>query len=152
MAFKSPALLSLGDAQSPPQAAQATAAAATAARTDSQGWDEGEQRLPSARADSAPPHPPPPERWGLGGIPPSPPLPIAHRKMNWQEVRREGCSALSWIGNQWAGARSARSRKGRNPASTAAGVPGSFHCTAPAVVSWGSEERRARWRRTSLGH
>lgn len=63
---------SLGDAQSPPQAAQAAAAAAAAARADSERWAEGEQKPPSARADSALP---PSGRWGLGGIPVSAPSP-----------------------------------------------------------------------------
>lgn len=85
MAFKSPALLSLGDAQSPPQAARAAAAAAAAAGADSERWGEGEQRLLSARADSD--LPPPSGKWGLEGIPRHRPLP--HRAQKDELARGE---------------------------------------------------------------
>lgn len=151
MAFKSRALLSLGDAQSPPQAAQAAAAAAVAARADSERWGEGEQRLPSARADFA--RRPPPGGGGWEASPVSAPLPTVQRKLNWQEVRRKESSALSWVGNQWAGARWAATSTQAEPGARRTGreVPGRFHCTVPAVMPWGSEERRKRWHRTRLG-
>lgn len=149
MAFKSPALLSLGDAQSPPQAARAAAAAAAAAGADSERWGEGEQRLLSARADSD--LPPPPGSGGWNASPVTAPFPTAHRKMNWQEVRSEEGSSISRVGNQWAGARWAATSTLAEP-----GTPG-IGRVAPRALSVQCllrclEECRERWRRTRLGH
>jgi hypothetical protein len=101
VAFKSPALLHLGDAQSPPQAAQSAAAAAAAAKADSERWDQGEQKLPPARARLRLPLPPLREV----GARRHPPPPLHRAEMNWLEVRRDEGSLLSWGGNQWARAR-----------------------------------------------
>lgn len=123
MAFKSPALLSLGDARSPPQAARAAAVAAAAARADLEHWGQRESRLPfcahpTLLASAS-------RMWGMGGDPRRPfPHPAQKAELARGErgpglpapLRRTSVGQSSLHGRKDpGGAGSKRGGKGRNP-------------------------------------